>query len=178
MWANIWNTQFYYVSEWRIIPLTNSAEKLRWNVQKPNMDKLQKTALSVLSRRLPDEKRSRAAMLLIYRFSDMTLRFIIRGVLLEAGSIELTMNRRIASFRCNLVTLFFNEKLWGQNHPWLLRRWHFIRRRKTLLIISEHILITTNLRYSGVSYRHYSIWKQNGTIDIGALYPPHWWYNG
>lgn len=141
--------------------------------KKPNMDKLSKDSLVGLVKTVADGMKpgSDVANLSVLGY-DPEVYYTGRSPL-EAGSIGIDMKQTDVSFRCNLVTLS-DEKNYEDKTILDYCADDISSEEAKILIdyLGTHFNNDEFRYYSGVSYRHCLIWD-NGTLDIGALTPPH-----
>lgn len=140
---------------------------------KPNMDKLCKTSRVGLVKTVQDGMKpgSDVANLSVLGY-DPEVYYSGRSPL-EAGSIGIDMKPTDVSFRCNLVTLSDEDDYSQKTMVDYCADDISSAEAAVLIKYIDEKLGTPEFRfYSGVSYRHCLIWDK-GTLDIGALTPPH-----
>ncbi len=140
---------------------------------KPNMDKLAKTAEVGLCKTVADGLKpgSDVANLSVLGY-DPKIYYSGRSPL-EAGSIGIDMKETDVSFRCNLVTLTDEESYADKTIVDYCAGDISTEDAKILIdYLAEHFNCEEFSLYAGVSYRHCLIWN-NGTLDVGTLTPPH-----
>ena len=140
---------------------------------KPNMDKLAKTAEIGLVKTVTDgiKPGSDVANLSVLGY-DPTIYYSGRSPL-EAGSIGIDMKPTDVSFRANLVTLSDEPVYEDKTILDYCADDISTEEAAELIAFLKGKLDTEEFHYySGVSYRHCLIWS-NGTLDVGTLTPPH-----
>lgn len=141
--------------------------------KKPNMDKLAKTAEIGLVKTVVDgiKPGSDVANLSVLGY-DPAVYYSGRSPL-EAGSIGIDMLPTDVSFRANLVTLS-DEAVYEDKTilDYCADDISTEEAAELMKFIAEKLDTDVFHYYSGVSYRHCLIWN-NGTLDVGALTPPH-----
>ena len=140
---------------------------------KPNMDKLAKVSEIGMVKTIADSLKpgSDVANLSVLGY-DPAVYYSGRSPL-EAGSIGIDMKPTDVSFRCNLVTLS-DEEDYAQKTmtDYCAGDISTAEAKELIKFIREKLGNEEFSFYSGVSYRHCLIWDK-GTLDIGALTPPH-----
>ncbi len=140
---------------------------------KPNMDKLAKVSEIGMVKTVADSLKpgSDVANLSVLGY-DPSVYYSGRSPL-EAGSIGIDMKPTDVSFRCNLVTLS-DEEDYAQKTmtDYCAGDISTAEAKELIKFIREKLGNEEFSFYSGVSYRHCLIWDK-GTLDIGALTPPH-----
>lgn len=140
---------------------------------KPNMDKLAKVSEIGMVKTVADSLKpgSDVANLSVLGY-DPAVYYSGRSPL-EAGSIGIDMKPTDVSFRCNLVTLS-DEEDYAQKTmtDYCAGDISTAEAKELIKFIREKLGNEEFSFYSGVSYRHCLIWDK-GTLDIGALTPPH-----
>lgn len=140
---------------------------------KPNMDKLAKTAEIGLVKTVVDgiKPGSDVANLSVLGY-DPAIYYSGRSPL-EAGSIGIDMLPTDVSFRANLVTLS-DEPVYEDKTilDYCADDISTEEAAELIKFIAEKLDTDVFHYYSGVSYRHCLIWN-NGTLDVGTLTPPH-----
>lgn len=140
---------------------------------KPNMDKLAKTAEIGLVKTVTDgiKPGSDVANLSVLGYNP-EIYYSGRSPL-EAGSIGIDMKPTDVSFRANLVTLT-DEPEYSDKTILDYCADDISTEEARILIeyLAGHLGSDEFTYYSGVSYRHCLIWN-NGTLDVGTLTPPH-----
>ena len=140
---------------------------------KPNMDKLAKISEIGMVKTVADSLKpgSDVANLSVLGY-DPAVYYSGRSPL-EAGSIGIDMKPTDVSFRCNLVTLS-DEEDYAQKTmtDYCAGDISTAEAKELIKFIREKLGNEEFSFYSGVSYRHCLIWDK-GTLDIGALTPPH-----
>ncbi len=140
---------------------------------KPNMDKLAKTAEIGLVKTVVDgiKPGSDVANLSVLGY-DPAIYYSGRSPL-EAGSIGIDMLPTDVSFRANLVTLS-DEAVYEDKTilDYCADDISTEEAAELMKFIAEKLDTDVFHYYSGVSYRHCLIWN-NGTLDVGTLTPPH-----
>lgn len=135
----------------------------------PNMDKLASSGIVGIVRTIPKgfHAGSDVANLSILGY-DPRIYYTGRAPL-EAASIGVKLQENDVAYRCNLVTLDFNDKIlmddYSSGHIKTEEAKEFIE------VIKKELESRDIFFYSGVSYRHLMIWK-NGKVDILCT-PPH-----
>ncbi len=141
--------------------------------EKPNMDKLAKTAEIGLVKTVTDgiKPGSDVANLSVLGYNP-EIYYSGRSPL-EAGSTGIDMNPTDVSFRANLVTLT-DEPEYSDKTILDYCADDISTEEARILIeyLAGHLNNDEFTYYSGVSYRHCLIWN-NGTLDVGTLTPPH-----
>lgn len=140
---------------------------------KPNMDKLAKVSEIGMVKTVADSLKpgSDVANLSVLGY-DPSVYYSGRSPL-EVGSIGIDMKPTDVSFRCNLVTLS-DEEDYAQKTmtDYCAGDISTAEAKELIKFIREKLGNEEFSFYSGVSYRHCLIWDK-GTLDIGALTPPH-----
>ncbi len=139
----------------------------------PNIDKLARTATVGLVKSVDDGMKpgSDVANLSILGYDPK--KYYTGRSPLEAGSIGIDMKTTDVSLRCNLVTL--TDEANYEDKTILDYCADDISSEEAAVLVkylAEHLNNEEFTFYNGVSYRHCLIWD-NGTMDIGALTPPH-----
>ncbi len=139
----------------------------------PNIDKLARTATVGLVKSVDDGMKpgSDVANLSIMGYDPK--KYYTGRSPLEAGSIGIDMKTTDVSLRCNLVTL--TDEVNYEDKTILDYCADDISSEEAEILVkylAEHLNNEEFTFYNGVSYRHCLIWD-NGTMDIGALTPPH-----
>ncbi len=139
----------------------------------PNIDKLARTATVGLVKSVDDGMKpgSDVANLSIMGYDPK--KYYTGRSPLEAGSIGIDMKTTDVSLRCNLVTLTDDANY--EDKTILDYCADDISSEEAEILVkylAEHLNNEEFTFYNGVSYRHCLIWD-NGTMDIGALTPPH-----
>ena len=141
--------------------------------KKPNMDTPAKTAEIGLVKTVVDgiKPGSDVANLSVLGYDPAS--YYSGRSPLEAGSIGIDMKPTDVSFRANLVTL--SDEAVYEDKTILDYCADDISTEEVaelMKFIAEKLDTDVFHYYSGVSYRHCLIWN-NGTLDVGALTPPH-----
>ena len=140
---------------------------------KPNMDRLAKVSEVGLVKTVIDTLKpgSDVANLSVLGY-DPSVYYSGRSPL-EAGSIGIDMKPTDISFRCNLVTLSDEDRYEDKTMvDYCADDISTAEAAEIISFIQEKMGNEEFSFYSGVSYRHCLIWD-HGTLDIGALTPPH-----
>ncbi|MBQ7132813.1 MAG: cofactor-independent phosphoglycerate mutase [Oscillospiraceae bacterium] len=140
---------------------------------KPNMDKLAKTAKIGLCKTVADNLKpgSDVANLSVLGYNPE--KYYTGRSPLEAGSIGIDMFDTDVSLRCNLVTLSTGECFEDKTLvDYCAGDISSYEARELVEFLQKELGNEIFRFYNGVSYRHCLIWK-NGTLDVGELTPPH-----
>lgn len=140
---------------------------------KPNMDKLAKKGEVGLVKTVADGLKPGSDVANLSVLGYDPARYYSGRSPLEAGSIGIDMKPSDVSFRANLVTLS-NEANYEDKTMVDYCSDDISTAEAAGLIdfLKQHLDNEEFTLYSGVSYRHCLIWA-NGTLDVGALTPPH-----
>ncbi len=140
---------------------------------KPNMDRLAKTAKIGLCKTVADNLKpgSDVANLSVLGYDPE--KYYTGRSPLEAGSIGIDMFDTDIALRCNLVTLSTAENFEDKTMvDYCAGDISSYEARELVMFLQEKLGNEIFRFYNGVSYRHCLIWK-NGTLDVGELTPPH-----
>ncbi|MCX7914211.1 MAG: cofactor-independent phosphoglycerate mutase [Thermodesulfovibrionales bacterium] len=135
----------------------------------PNMDKLASLGMVGIVKTIPKgfHAGSDVANLSILGY-DPRIYYTGRAPL-EAASIGVTLQENDVAYRCNLVTLRFDNKIYMEDYS----SGHIKTEdaKKIIEAIKKELEMKDISFYPGVSYRHLMVWR-NGKVDVQCT-PPH-----
>lgn len=140
---------------------------------KPNMDKLARKGEVGLVKTVADGLKPGSDVANLSVLGYDPARYYSGRSPLEAGSIGIDMKPSDVSFRANLVTLSDEANYEDKTMVDYCSDDISTAEAAGLIdFLKQHLDNGEFTLYSGVSYRHCLIWA-NGTLDVGALTPPH-----
>lgn len=141
--------------------------------QKPNVDKLAKTAEIGLAKTVPDGMKpgSDVANLSVMGYDPK--KYYTGRSPLEAANMGILLGDQDVALRCNLVTLSDDEPFESKTMvDYCAGDISSEEAAQIIKTVQEKLGNEVFSFYPGVSYRHCLVWK-NGSVDIGTLTPPH-----
>jgi 2,3-bisphosphoglycerate-independent phosphoglycerate mutase len=143
------------------------------NAKKPNMDTLARSSLIGLVKTVSDDMKPGSDVANLSVLGYEPSKYYTGRSPLEAGALGVKMEDGDVALRCNLVTLS-GEANFGDKTMLDYCAGDISTRDAAVLIkfLAERFNTREFTLHNGVGYRHCLIWH-GGTLEIGALAPPH-----